>query len=91
MRARRLKAADTRKAVITLDEVWQTLDRHIVSEEIVHHAGQLAERRALRGFDAIHLASALAQRPDAAFACWDQELSRAARAEGLALAQPASP
>src|SRR5260370_5161606 len=90
MRARRLKAADTRKAVITLDEVWQTLDRHTVSDEIVHHAGELAERRALRGFEAIHLASALAQTPDTALACWDKELSRAAHAEGLALARPAA-
>lgn len=87
-RSRRLKTADVRKAVSTLDELWQIFDRQAVSEQVVHRAGELAQRRALRGFDAIHLASALAQAPDVAFACWDDGLSRAARAEGLALTRP---
>lgn len=86
-RTRRLKASDARKAVAALDEVWPAIDRLVVSEDIVHRAGELAERRALRGFDAIHLASALAQAPDAVLACWDQHLSQAARAEGLGLAR----
>lgn len=85
-RNRRLKPSDARKAVAALDDVWPAIDRLAVSEDIVHRAGELAERRALRGFDAIHLASALAQAPDAALACWDEQLSRAARAEGLGLA-----
>jgi len=65
------------------------MDRLAVSEQIVHHAGELAERRALRGFDAIHLASVLALAPDASLACWDQQLSQAARAEGLGLVREA--
>ena len=88
-RSKRLKASDARKAVAALDDVWPAMDRLTVSEDIVHRAGDLADRRSLRGFDAIHLASALVQAPDAALACWDQQLSQAARAEGLALARPA--
>jgi predicted nucleic acid-binding protein len=85
-RTRRLTAPEARKAVAALNDVWSALDRLSVSEEIVHRAGELAERRALRGFDAIQLASALAQAPEATLACWDDQLIRAARAEGLDLA-----
>jgi predicted nucleic acid-binding protein len=72
--------------VATLNELWEMLDRHLVSEDIVRHAGELAERRALRGFDAIHLASAITLLPEIALACWDQQLSKAARSEGVLLA-----
>lgn len=86
VRSRRLAPSDARKAVTALEEIWPALDRLAVSEGIVRSAGALAERRALRGFDAIHLASALAQAPDVVLAAWDDQLSRAARAEGLSLA-----
>ena len=51
-------------------------------------AGDLAEKHALRGFDALHLASALSLRPasgDAVlrFVTADTRLQRAARLEGL--------
>jgi predicted nucleic acid-binding protein len=84
--SRRLTGSEARKAVAALNEVWPALDRLAVSEEIVHRAGELAERRALRGFDAIHLASALAQAPEATIACWDDQLAKAARAEGIGVA-----
>ena len=90
-RSRRITASDRRKAVAALDEVWPSIDRLAVTEQIVHHAGELADRRALRGFDAIHLASALAQAPDVSLACWDDQLTQAARAEGLGLARQARP
>src|SRR5260370_35352328 len=48
MRARRLKPADTRKAVITPDEVWQTLDRNTDHYRVVQAAAQLAEPRGIR-------------------------------------------
>ena len=85
-RSRRLTGPEARKAVAALNEVWPALDRLAVSEEVVHRAGELADRRALRGFDAIHLASALAQAPEATLVCWDDQLARAARAEGIGLA-----
>jgi len=58
-----------------------------VSEAIVTLAGDLAGGHDLRGFDAIHLASALALRgrtqSSVAFSCADGRLRAAARAEGL--------
>ena len=54
----------------------------------VARAGDLAEIHGLRGFDAIHLASAdlLGTRfGKVTFACFDAELSRAASACGMAL------
>ena len=47
-RSQRLTRSEARKAVAALNDVWPALDRLAVSEEIVHRAGELAERRALR-------------------------------------------
>jgi uncharacterized protein len=82
-----LARSDARKARDLLDGIWADIDRLSVDEEIVYRAGELAERQALRGFDAIHLASALVLLPDAAIVSWDDQLSRAAQAEGLSLAR----
>lgn len=50
-------------------------------------AGRLAERRALRGYDAVHLASALAiDDADVVLATWDRALAEAAAGETLAVA-----
>lgn len=49
-------------------------------------AGRYAERHALRGFDALHLAAAAELRranDTIAFACFDPMLNRAARRERL--------
>ncbi len=58
-----------------------------ISEALVKMAGQLAEKHALRGYDAIHLASAVTLRREGdqpvAFSCFDGRLSLAARREGL--------
>jgi len=52
--------------------------------------GDLTEQRALRGFDAIHLASALEIQDltgtTVAFCCFDDRLGAAATAEGLSTA-----
>lgn len=57
------------------------------SRAIIALAGDLAERHVLRGFDAIHLASALALRDRAhssvVFCCADERLNAAAASEGL--------
>jgi predicted nucleic acid-binding protein len=56
---------------------------------LVEHAAGLARRHRLRGFDAVHLATALAARNASApgdeltFMVTDEELAAAARAEGL--------
>jgi hypothetical protein len=57
---------------------------------VERHAGQLARSHALRGADAVHLASALAVAdPDLVVAVWDRRLHAGVAAAGLYLA-PAS-
>jgi len=77
------------RAVAALDH---DLGRFVIVElsaKVARRAGDLAERHALRGFDAIHLASALemeeltGQMPS--FYCFDDRLRDAASAEGLAV------
>jgi predicted nucleic acid-binding protein len=51
-----------REAVEALDEDWETFEKPEVTEDLAREAGDLAERHALRGFDALHLASALLAR-----------------------------
>ena len=59
-----------------------------VSESVAKLGGTLTKRQSLRGFDAIHLASALLLRNrtrlDVSFSCFDERLKEAAEAEGLA-------
>jgi len=47
------------EAVEALGEDWESVYKPEVTEDLVRAAGDLAEAHALRGFDAIHLASAL--------------------------------
>lgn len=54
-----LSSEGYREAVASLDEEWETYEGLSVTESVARLAGDLAERHALRGFDAIHLASAL--------------------------------
>lgn len=66
---------------------WATYLAIDVSDAIVTLAGDLTERHDLRGFDAIHLASALALRDklqsSIVFSCADERLTAAAEAQGL--------
>ncbi|MDP9265910.1 MAG: type II toxin-antitoxin system VapC family toxin [Chloroflexota bacterium] len=73
----------------TFERIWAEMAIIELDAALSVVAGDLAERHALRGMDAIHLASALWMR-DAAeralvFAAWDDRLRAAARGEGLAL------
>ncbi len=53
---------------------------------LARHAGELAEDHGLRGYDAVHLATALAAgEPDLALVTWDRELARAAVRSGIAV------
>lgn len=66
---------------------WERLFAIGVSEDVVKLAGELAERHSLRGFDAIHLASAklLMEKVNSpiVFSCADERLQGAARTEGF--------
>lgn len=77
------------RLVTTFRQDWQ---HHIVvgvDPALVDSAGELAERHALRGYDAVQLAAALVAAASAAgpigFGTFDAALRRAAAAEGLAL------
>jgi len=65
---------------------WASLNVVEVTQSIAGLAGELAETRALRGFDALHLASALTIADDElVVATRDDDLARAALAEHLAV------
>ena len=95
--ARAALARRQRDAAITraaLARAVAALDRDLVrfvvvelSSKVANRAGDLAERRALRGFDAIHLASALEVEEltgvAPGFLCFDDRLREAASAEKL--------
>jgi uncharacterized protein len=87
-RERALTRADLRRAVRQLDRDWTTYDVIALSEALVHSAGDLAERHALRGYDAVQLASVLELRSAGGpveFCAFDTRLNRAARRERLVL------
>ena len=63
---------------------WNTFHIVELTATVLSDAGRHIERHALRGFDAIHLCSALwIGQP--LFACFDDRLKNAAAAEGLRL------
>jgi len=57
-RARRLDNLGLRRSIAMLERLWNSLDRIDITEPLALRAGELAEACALRGYDAIHLASA---------------------------------
>lgn len=69
-----------------LETVKRELNRRLdemttveVGPDVATRAGDLAETHALRGYDALHLASALiAETDDVVMATWDDDLIRAA-------------
>jgi predicted nucleic acid-binding protein len=79
-----------RELVATFEAHWPGYASIDVSREIISAAADLVDRYPLRGFDAIHLASALALRArlgdDVTFCAADRRLNAAAAAEGLRVA-----
>jgi predicted nucleic acid-binding protein len=86
-RERSVSPKDYRTIVTDFDEDWENYFVVDLSDGLVKTAGQLAEKHALRAYDAVHLASAMVLRRHASqpvkFSCFDVRLSRAARREGL--------
>jgi predicted nucleic acid-binding protein len=69
-----------------LERLWEAIVPIEIDEELVARAGDLAEDHALRGFDAVHLASAESVADDETFvASADTDLLSAARERGLAI------
>jgi uncharacterized protein len=86
-RERGVGPREYRNIVQNLDNDWESYFVVDVSDALIKIAGQLAEKHALRGYDAIHLASAVTLLREGnqplAFSCFDERLSVAARREGL--------
>ncbi len=81
-------ASEYQGIVSELDASWQGYERLGVTEGLAREAGELAEEHALRGFDAVHLASALrlAQRfPSSSFLAFDERLTAAAERTWLSV------
>jgi predicted nucleic acid-binding protein len=86
-RANRLDPVDQRHAETVWEDYWAATRPVELGESVTAHAGRLASEHALRGADALHLASLLAlDAPEAVFAVWDQRLRTGAIAAGLRLA-----
>jgi predicted nucleic acid-binding protein len=78
----RLSAAQHAQAKGALNAYWQDLYVLEVTEPVVEDVGDLAEGVALRGYDAVHLASALRSGVDVLITA-DIEMVQAARNRGL--------
>jgi len=86
-RSHRLDRADLSRAELAWEDYWAATRPVELTERVTAHAGQLASYYALRGGDAVHLASLLAVgAADTLFAVWDQRLRRGAQAAGVQLA-----
>jgi uncharacterized protein len=83
-RAGRVQARRLRATVERIEALHAALRVVAVDDELARSAGDLAERHALLGYDALHLASALAidVPGELVVATWDRELAAAAIAEG---------
>ena len=86
-RGGRLAATSFQHAKGALEERFRDLHRVQVTEAIVRNAGDLAEEHALRGYDAVHLSSALAlETAELVLVTWDDDLAKAGRDVGFAVA-----
>jgi predicted nucleic acid-binding protein len=85
-RSRRLSSEALSDAKSALEGRFAELDLIEATDEVVRSAGDLAEDHALRWFDAIHLASALALGAEVILVTWDRDLAKAGRALGFDLA-----
>jgi uncharacterized protein len=66
------------------EQYWASVRRVELTAAVESQAGQLARTHALRGADAVHLASALALAdPDLLIAVWDRRLHAGAAAAGI--------
>jgi predicted nucleic acid-binding protein len=84
-REKGLSESEYRKIIRALDNDWENYFVLNVSEETVKLAGNLCESHWLRGYDALHLASASILNKSVSgkiyFSCSDSKLNKAAQRE----------
>jgi uncharacterized protein len=84
----RLTARQLRDAVTGFDSLFEEIDIVEVDDALARRAGELAEVRQLRGYDAVHLAAADRVRdPNVVVIAGDGALLDAATAEGMTVAE----
>jgi uncharacterized protein len=83
-RSNRLSQAIYAEAVENFDQAYEEVVTIGVDEHLTRIAGTLASEFALRGYDAVHLATALSlAEHDVALVSWDRDLCDAAIEAGL--------
>lgn len=83
----RLTRSQLDAAAAELDTLMDEIDIIELGADIARSAGQLAQQHGLRGYDAVHLAAALAVNDDDfVLVTGDLELAAAAKAAGMATA-----
>lgn len=91
LRSERITATAHEDVCNSFDETFAAADVIDVDDLLAIEAADLADSYALRGYDAVHLASALSvDAPRVVVATWDRDLSAAASACGCAVV-PAKP
>lgn len=83
----RLGKAAHEKALVAFEELYAGLVTIGVDRELARSAGEHAEHLGLRGYDAVHLATALELGDEeVVLVTWDGDLARAAERVGLGIA-----
>ena len=89
LRTGRLTEDMYRETLIRFEASWASFVSLDISRGVVRLAGDLAEKHLLRGYDAVHLASAITLQRElgepVTFSAWDERLVSAAASEGLTL------
>jgi predicted nucleic acid-binding protein len=86
LRDRRLTATSHRRAMEDFELLQGELSLIGIDMQLAREAGVLAEKFALRGYDAVHLASALQTGSAITLVSWDHDLRRAAAENGCSIA-----
>jgi predicted nucleic acid-binding protein len=86
LRAKRLTATQHRLALADFEARAAELTSVDVDEHLARRAGEQAEKLGLRGYDSVHLATALELYDEAAMITWDADLRSAAEEVGLHVA-----
>lgn len=84
-RDKRLDEAELIDAKRLFERFWVQTGRVAPTPTLFRAAGELAEQFSLRGYDAVHLASALTFRDSPLVASWDNRMRSGARGAGLSL------
>lgn len=87
-RGGRLTGAAHRRALADFESLQGELSLVGIDTQLAREAGQLAEQFALRGYDAVHLASALSAGDAITLVSWDHDLRHAATHNRCAIAPP---